>query len=63
MYVTNNKIRKTKMNLNLINEIISNEKSRELVINIIVDGKVYMIDTMQSDFENGVLKLIVIEKQ
>lgn len=51
------------MNLNLINEIISNEKSRELVINIIVDGKVYMIDTMQSDFENGVLKLIVIEKQ
>mgnify|MGYP001325351935 CR=1 FL=1 len=51
------------MNLNLINEIISNEKSRELVINIIVDGKVYMIDTMKSDFENGVLKLIVIEKQ
>ena len=51
------------MNLNLINKIISNEKSRELVINIIVDGKVYMIDTMQSDFENGVLKLIVIEKQ
>jgi len=51
------------MNLNLINQIISNEKSKELVINIIVDGKVYMIDTMQSDFENGVLKLIVIEKQ
>jgi len=51
------------MNLNLINKIISNEESRELVINIIVDGKVYMIDTMQSDFENGVLKLIVIEKQ
>lgn len=51
------------MNLNLINKIISNEESRELVINVIVDGKVYMIDTMQSDFENGVLKLIVIEKQ
>jgi hypothetical protein len=51
------------MNLNLINKIISNKESRELVINIIVDGKVYMIDTMQSDFENGVLKLIVIEKQ
>ena len=51
------------MNLNLINKIISKEESRELVINIIVDGKVYMIDTMQSDFENGVLKLIVIEKQ
>ena len=51
------------MNLNLINKIISNEESRELVINIIKDGKVYMIDTLQSDFENGVLKIIVTERQ
>jgi hypothetical protein len=51
------------MNLNLINKIISNEESRELVINIIKDGKVYMIDTLQSDLENGVLKIIVTEKQ
>ena len=51
------------MNLNLINKIISNEESRELVINIIKDGKVYMIDTLLSDLENGVLKIIVTEKQ
>ena len=50
------------MNVNAINEIISNEKSRELYINIVVGEKKYTIDTIESDFENGVLKIIVDEE-
>lgn len=50
------------MNVNAINEIISNEKSRELYINIVVGEKKYAIDTIESDFENGVLKIIVDEE-
>ena len=50
------------MNVNAINEIISNEKSRDLYINIVVGEKKYAIDTIESDFENGVLKIIVDEE-
>ena len=50
------------MNLNTVNEFISNEKSRELHINIIVDGKTYTINTIASDFGNEVLKIYVDEE-
>ena len=50
------------MNLNTLNQIISNEKSRELHINIIVDGKTYTINTIASAFGNEVLKIYVDEE-
>lgn len=50
------------MNLKTLNQIISNEKSRELHINIIVDGKTYTINTIASDFGNEVLKIYVDEE-
>jgi hypothetical protein len=50
------------MNLNTVNQIISNEKSKELLINIIVDGKTYTINTIASDFGNEVLKIYVDEE-
>tara|TARA_R110001632_G_C11077302_1_gene388088 strand:+ start:24 stop:179 length:156 start_codon:yes stop_codon:yes gene_type:complete len=51
------------MNLNLINEIISNKESRKLFIEIVIDGKKHIIDSLQSDFDNEVLKIIVKEKE
>ena len=50
------------MNLNTVNQIITNEKSKELFINIIVDGKTYTINTIASDFGNEVLKIYVDEE-
>jgi len=50
------------MNLKVINDFISNEKSRELHINIIVDGKTYTINTIESDFDNEILKIYVNEE-
>lgn len=50
------------MNINSINQIISNEKSRELFIEIIADGKIFTIKTIQSDFDAKILKIFVEEK-
>ena len=52
------------MTLNhLFNDIITNEKSRDLSIEIIVNDKVYSIHTIESDFVNGVLKVFPSEVQ
>lgn len=52
------------MTLNhLFNDIITNEKSRDLSIEIIVNDKVYSIHTIESDFDNGVLKVFPSEVQ
>tara|TARA_B100001093_G_scaffold395206_1_gene382078 strand:+ start:54 stop:209 length:156 start_codon:yes stop_codon:yes gene_type:complete len=51
------------MNLNLINKIITNEDSKKMVIEIIIDGKKHSIDSLLTDFENKVLKITVQEKQ
>tara|TARA_B100001287_G_scaffold14699_1_gene11054 strand:- start:3540 stop:3713 length:174 start_codon:yes stop_codon:yes gene_type:complete len=49
------------MNLRqLYNQIITNEKSRDLHIEIIVNGNVYLIGDIESDFKNGALKCYAI---
>jgi len=49
------------MNLRqLYNQIITNEKSRDLHIEIIVNGKVYLVGDIESDFDNGALKLYTV---
>lgn len=52
------------MNLNLINKIITNEKSKDLLIEIVVGGKKYTIDSLDSDFDNNdpVLRVSVQER-
>jgi hypothetical protein len=52
------------MNLNLINKIITNEKSKDLLIEIVVGGKKYTIDSLDSDFNNNdpVLRVSVQER-
>ena len=59
----NNNNKENKMNINSINQIISNEKSRELFIEIIADGKTFTIKTIQSDFDAEILKIFVEEKK
>ena len=51
------------MHLNLINKIITNEESKKMIIEIIVDDKKYSIDSIQTDFENKVLKITTQQKQ
>ena len=49
------------MNLRqLYNHIITNEKSRDLFIEIIVNGNVYLIGDIESDFKKGSLKFHAI---
>ena len=49
------------MNLRqLYNQIITNEKSRDLHIEIIVNGSVYLVGDIESDFDNGSLKLYTV---
>lgn len=49
------------MNLRqLYNQIITNEKSRDLHIEIIVNGNVYLIGDIESDFKNEALKCYAI---
>jgi hypothetical protein len=49
------------MNLRqLYNQIITNEKSRDLHIEIIVNGKVYLVGDIESDFKNDALKLYTV---
>tara|TARA_R100000654_G_scaffold38077_1_gene63707 strand:+ start:5191 stop:5370 length:180 start_codon:yes stop_codon:yes gene_type:complete len=45
------------MNLNTLNQIISNEESRDLPIEIIINNKVYSINSIESDFDRGSLKI------
>ena len=52
-----------KMHLNLINQIITNEESKKMIIEIIVDDKKYSIDSIKTDFENKVLKITTQQKQ
>ncbi len=51
------------MNLNIINEIITNDKSKELSIEIIIGEKKYTIDSLNSNYDNNVLEVTVQEKQ
>ena len=49
------------MNLRqLYNQIITNEKSRDLHIEVIVNDKVYLIGDIESDFKNDALKFYTI---
>jgi hypothetical protein len=50
------------MNLKVINDFISNEKSKELYINIIVNDKTYIINSIKSDFKNEILKIYAEEQ-
>jgi len=51
------------MHLNLINTIIKNEQSKKMPLEIIVDGKKYSINSIYTDFENKVLRIITNEKK
>lgn len=51
------------MTLNTLNQIISNEKSRNLHIEIMINDKIYSINDIESDFDNEVLKIKVIENK
>ena len=51
------------MTLNTLNQIISNEKSRNLHIEIMINDKIYSINDIESDFNNEVLKIKVIENK
>ena len=51
------------MHLNLINTIIKNEQSKKMPLEIIVDGKKYSINSIYTDFENKVLRIITDEKK
>ena len=49
------------MNLRqLYNQIITNEKSRDLHIEIIVNDRVYLIGDIESDFKNDSLRLYTV---
>ena len=51
------------MHLNLINKIITNEQSKKMPVEIIVDGKRFSIDSIYTDFENKVLRITTNEKK
>jgi len=51
------------MHLNLINKIITNEQSKKMPVEIIVDGKKFCIDSIYTDFENKVLRITTNEKK
>jgi hypothetical protein len=51
------------MHLNLINQIITNEESKKMIIEIIVDDKKYTINSIYTDFENKVLRITTNEKK
>ena len=49
------------MNLRqLYNQIITNEKSRDLHIEIIVNDRVYLVGDIESDFDNEALKFYTV---
>lgn len=50
------------MNLKIINDFITNEKSKELYINIIINDKAYTINSIESDFKNEILKIYAEEQ-